>query len=215
MPTTTAKLRAFHGVDSIKEKYLNRVSKHREADQLLQNYGYWADGKGCAVGCTLHSENHLDYETELGIPVALAYLEDRLFERLPVAQARLWPERFLTAPKVGADLTLVPHQFAIWLLTDPQAIIPQVVKDKEALEIINAVADLYRRFIAGDKPSVAEWEAVSSRASEASARAWKAYDDALALALLFLLVEPSHDLLLDVLQLLIHRRARTNVPPDR
>jgi len=86
---------AFHSNPNIKSTYLARVRRHREWDEILQGYGYWSDsdGKGCGVGCTVHtSENpHKAYEIELGIPAVLAYLEDVTFEKLPAKEARLWP----------------------------------------------------------------------------------------------------------------------------
>lgn len=49
---------AFHGKKSIKTHYVNQIKAHVKADELVQGYGYWQDGKWCAVGCTLHSANH-------------------------------------------------------------------------------------------------------------------------------------------------------------
>src|SRR5262245_39209382 len=108
---------AFHNNQSVKDKYLARVKAHREADELIKGQ-YWKNGKGCAVGCTLHSDNHKAYETKLGIPQQLAYLEDCIFERLPNKKAMKWPERFLSAIRPGADLLLVWPKFTVWLLTD-------------------------------------------------------------------------------------------------
>jgi hypothetical protein len=68
---------AYHSDDTIKTAILAQLAMHREADQLVKGQ-YWEDGKGCAVGCTLHSGDHMEYETRFGIPVALARLEDRL-----------------------------------------------------------------------------------------------------------------------------------------
>src|SRR5437868_8992456 len=99
-------LRAFHGDPAIKAKYLERVRAHREADQLVRGL-YWDGWKGCAVGCTIHSGDHRAYETELGIPRNVAHLEDSIFERLRPGDAQDWPERFLEAIAVGADLALV------------------------------------------------------------------------------------------------------------
>src|ERR1700750_491921 len=73
-------LLAYHGQQSIKDKYLARVRAHRAADELVQGIG-WENGKGCAVGCTLESYEHRRYPIELGIPLHLAHLEDALFER--------------------------------------------------------------------------------------------------------------------------------------
>src|SRR3990172_9709817 len=96
---------AYHNSRAIKEKYLARVKAHAQADELIKGV-YWENGKGCAVGCTIHSDQHKAYETELGIPVELAYLEDSIFERLPNGESKKWPDRFLSAIRVGADLTM-------------------------------------------------------------------------------------------------------------
>jgi hypothetical protein len=58
---------AYHNDPSIKAKYLARVAEQHRQDDILQGYGYWARGKGCAVGCTLHSNKHSQYEIELGL----------------------------------------------------------------------------------------------------------------------------------------------------
>lgn len=106
---------AFHGKQEIKDKYLMRVEAHREADELIKGK-YWEGGKGCAVGCTIHSDDHSAYERDLGIPSAIAYLEDRIFENLPNGKSKEWPEKFLKAIPVGADLSLVTSHFMIWLV---------------------------------------------------------------------------------------------------
>ncbi len=108
---------AFHGDASIKEKYLKRVQAHREADEIIKGT-YWEDGKGCAVGCTIHGSNHARYETELGIPRQLARIEDGLFEALPNGVARDWPVKFLSAIPVGSNLYIAYWSFMLWLLVD-------------------------------------------------------------------------------------------------
>ena len=109
---------AYHNDPAIKDAILVELGKHRKADALMQGYGYWKDGKGCAVGCTLKSGNHVEYETRFGIPQMLAHLEDTIFEGLPVEKARAWPEAFMGAVKPGSDLSKVGWQFLHWLLTD-------------------------------------------------------------------------------------------------
>ena len=161
---------AYHGKQEVKDLYLNRVEEHRKADQLIQGYGYWSDGKGCAVGCTLHSGNHRSYETELGIPKILAHLEARIFESLPKENARLWPGQFLAAIQPGADLSMVWPKFVIWLLVDPT---DGVVKFAKNAAPIQAVANLYQRRIAGDEPSITEWR--NARQAAAAAAAYAAY----------------------------------------
>jgi hypothetical protein len=112
-------LRAYHGDPTIKATYLARVRAHRDADDLIQGaYGSPMNSKsgwrGCGVGCTLHSSDHDLYETELGIPVRLAYLQDHLFEALSKSEAKGFPVQFLDAIPVGADLSLVIWQMLAW-----------------------------------------------------------------------------------------------------
>lgn len=134
---------AFHGKPAVKAKYLRRVQTHRLADQILQGYGYWKDGKGCAVGCTIHGTNPAVYETELGIPLQLAGIEDRLFEGMSNDRSKVWPERFLTAIPVGADLSQIWPQFVTWLLLDKSDGVIQYVDSDDERHVIQQVAELY------------------------------------------------------------------------
>lgn len=100
------KLIAFHGKTSIRAEYIARVKAHAAADEIIQGK-YWENGKGCAVGCTIHGSNHADYEKVLGIPQVLAHLEDRIFEGLQNGESKKFPLQFLSAIKPGADLSMV------------------------------------------------------------------------------------------------------------
>jgi len=115
---------AYHSTPAIKSKLLADLQAHADADRLVKGQ-YWENGKGCAIGCTLHSlgvarksSNHAEYETHLGIPQMLAHLEDKIFEGLPNADAMRWPMRFSAAINPGADLSRVGWQWLHWLLTD-------------------------------------------------------------------------------------------------
>ena len=120
---------AFHNDPAVREQYLNRVAAHASADELLQGYGYWRGGKGCAVGCTIHGSTHKSYETELGIPEEIAYLEDWLFERLPAEKAKEWPARVLTSIASGSDLTDIYDLWSAWNLIDPKNGVITLVAD--------------------------------------------------------------------------------------
>jgi hypothetical protein len=111
---------AFHGDTALKERYLNRVRVHAAADEIIHGK-YWENGKGCAVGCTIHSGTHSKYETELGVPQMLARLEDRLFEGMANGNSKEFPGRFLEAIPVGADLSRVHWLFLHWLLSEELA----------------------------------------------------------------------------------------------
>ena len=168
---------AYLGKPEVKEMYMLRVQEHRRLDDLQQRFGYYNfDEKRqrhsmCAVGCTIHSGKHADYETLLGIPRTLAKLEDCIFEGLPVNDARQWPERFLSSITVGADLSLVWYRFAAWLFTD---------RNRAA---IDSVAALYRRAIGGDMPTRAEWHKAADAAAAARRKALKKMADKLIVLL--------------------------------
>lgn len=117
------KLLAFHNKPEIKEKYLARVRADAAADRIVSGQ-YWERGKGCAVGCTIHGNDHAAYENELGIPSVMAHLEDSLFEGIYSRNrkaAKEWPERFLMAANVGRSFdglaeicTLAATRCRIW-----------------------------------------------------------------------------------------------------
>ncbi|MGC8534871.1 MAG: hypothetical protein ACP5QR_04985 [Rhizomicrobium sp.] len=108
---------AYHGLQSEKDAILAQLQAHHDADEIVKGQ-YWQGGKGCAVGCTIHSDSHADYEPRFGIPQMLARLEDTIFEGMPNRAAKGWPLRFMGAIQPGADLSLVGWKFLHWLLTD-------------------------------------------------------------------------------------------------
>ena len=72
---------AYQGTVS-KAAILKQLRQHAKLDEIEKGH-YWDSGKGCAVGCTIHSGQHVEYETRFGIPQMLARLEDCIFEGLP------------------------------------------------------------------------------------------------------------------------------------
>ena len=173
MPT----LLAFHSDPAIKAHYLARIHAHRVADELVQGYGYWKDGKGCAIGCTLHGSDHSSYPREVGIPEELAYLEDALFEGLPVKHARAWPERLFNAIEPGADLSRVYDLWSAWNLTDPEHGVINLVSDYYYPDIHRIVRETAADCLAGkrvdDKKLVEAADA--AQAAEAARAMWAAW----------------------------------------
>jgi hypothetical protein len=174
---TPAPLIAFHGDPRIKAKYLRRIRAHRKADELVRGRG-WDNGKGCAIGCTLNAYDHQAYETELGIPELIAHLEDSIFEGLPVAEAMEWPDKFLAAIPVGADLSNVIPQIVVWQFEDVKWGLQNTeeVKDSPKLrELCVDLVALYRRKLDGGIVMDCEWESIYDRAwagTWAGAGAW-------------------------------------------
>ena len=163
-------MRAFHNDPKLKDKYVARVKEHVTADEIIHGV-YWEDGKGCAVGCTIHGRDHRLYETELGIPRVLALLEDRIFEGMGNGDSKEFPLRFISAIDPGADLSLVWPKFANWLLLDPTDGVIKFAKTDKARRAIRAVADLHSRAARGLQVKDEEWK----RARNAAAYAYDAY----------------------------------------
>ena len=159
---------AYHGLEANKTTILAQIATHREADEIIKGR-YWEDGKGCAVGCTVHSGQHAEYERLFGIPQILARLEDTIFEGLPNDLAQLWPERFMASIRPGADLSRVGWQFLHWLLTD-SAVNPGI-NHPIVCDAIKQCADVLLPLTRGEP---FDQSAVSAARSAAGSAAWSA-----------------------------------------
>lgn len=175
---------AFHNDKKIKATYLKRIRNHAKADEIIKGR-YWENGKGCAVGCTIHSSQHASYETELGIPAKLAHLEDVVFENLTNGDAKAWPERFLKAIPVGADLQWVWADFAAWMMDDAEWGIAHKTEDAELKCLMLEVAQRYRaRQTTGKKAEALADKLWAARAARDARDAWPAFVKASAEKLL-------------------------------
>ncbi len=186
---------SFHNDPAVKQKYLDRIIKHREMDNIIQGKG-WENGKGCAVGCTLENYNHARYPIELGIPKWLAYLEDSIFEGLTIEKAKLWPELFLKSIPVGVNLEPLKYHLNIKRMDRLLVIMNGLLgkgNDEVINQTINAIkmvkecnqlhldnkpcnwdaAEEIARAVAGAAAYSAAWAATSAGAAAYSA-AWAA-----------------------------------------
>ena len=167
-----SQMRAFEQTEVSMDQLLEALAAHREANRLVQE-PYWAEGRGGAVGCSIHdfrpgSEDEEDlYEPLFGIPRALPWLEDSIFMNLAWEEARLWPERFVRTIRPGSDLTMVGDHFLHWLLSGEDS---PLVPWKEEKHMQRA-AMIVKRRMAGDEPSQDEWTAVRDAAAAAAAAA--------------------------------------------
>ena len=137
---------SFFNEPCLKAAVVERVKEHQRLDQIIQGT-YWDGARGCAIGCVLHSGEHMAYETQLGLPVFLAYMDEHIFERLTVAESKLWPLRFIEAVPVGVDLELVFPRFMHWLLSDPLGM--RQYANGKTLRVIDSLVTLYTRRIEG------------------------------------------------------------------
>ena len=69
---------SFFGEQCLKDAVIERVKEHQRLDQIIQGT-YWDGARGCAIGCVLHSSDHMAYETQLGLPIFLAYMDENIF----------------------------------------------------------------------------------------------------------------------------------------
>jgi hypothetical protein len=173
-------LRAYSYPGLTKSDFLIELGMHAEQDRIVQGK-YWHRGKGCAVGCSLHSVSQrlglkkMDYskyrlfETYLGIPVVLARLEDQIFEGMAKEDAKKWPLRFAEAVPDGADLINVWNKFAPWMLRE--IALPAAGKNERARKAIIDVAEGYETNWVTLTPSVARKNAYTADAEAAYAYA--------------------------------------------
>jgi hypothetical protein len=166
---------SFHSDPQLKAKYLARIQAHFKADEIIHGK-YWENGKGCAVGCTIHSSQHMNYETELGIPVMLAKLEDRIFEGLSNGEAKKFPKQFLAAIRPGVDLSLVGWKFLHWLME----VELKGNKNERVAAVIKRCANMLVPLTKGEK--IDEEERIAVRTDAAAAYAAYAASDAAAYA---------------------------------
>ena len=178
---------AYHGKQETKDAILAQLQGHYDADEIIKGV-YWENGKGCAVGCAVHSGEHVQYETLFGIPESLARLEDRIFEGLENGKAKEWPLRFMRAVKPGADLALVQWQFLHWLITDDKVnpginhpLVKDAIADVAKLlhawskgDPIDASAAASAARSAAESAASAAWSAERSAAESAASAAWSA-----------------------------------------
>ena len=172
---------AYHNDPAVKAKHVSRMETHMKADELVRLI-YWENGKGCAVGCTIHSDDHAAYETDLGWPQWLAHLEDTMFEGMAEEAAQQFPLRLLTAVPVGfSDWDCLYHDFCTHVLRDICAFNRKASPD--VVDTVDAIIRLHVQWMAVEDHvwltarSAAESAARSAQSADqptASSVAWAA-----------------------------------------
>ena len=169
----SGELRAYHNDLTVKAKFVVRMKAHVDANDLVRRI-YWENGKGCGIGCTIHSDDHKAYETELGWPEWLAHLKDRIFEKMSDAAAREFPLRLLEAVPAGfSDWDELHHDFCIFLLRDICEF--DRTKYPAAAATINTVIRLHEKRVgAGDSAWLKAREAADTAAYSIHSAHWAA-----------------------------------------
>ena len=125
-------MRAFIKTPIKKSELMRELKAHQKADNFVRGR-YFSFGKGCAVGCSLHSvakikgltignnddakfSNHYEYEEYFNIPEFFAQLSDVLFETISEERSKTFPVEIIKAIKVGANLKDVENKFKIEIM---------------------------------------------------------------------------------------------------
>jgi len=108
---------AFFNSTELKNFVIEQLNNHKKLDQIRQGV-YFVEGKGCHLGCLTHCNEHSQQAADymFNIPIKVAYLIESVFEGLEAGQAEEWVTNSIQAIPVGADLSLVHHKLAYWLL---------------------------------------------------------------------------------------------------
>jgi hypothetical protein len=175
-----------------KQSAVALAEKHFEMDNFIQGT-YWDNDeqKGCSVGCMVKEyvqsngnvEWHEATEALFGVPRQLSYLQDRIFEMLPIEDAKKWTVRFMSAIPEGKDLSMVTTKLLLWIFTDEDGLLKFAKKRPDVLSVFNKVASLYQRKVDGETITKDEW--LEARDSARKVRAYAAaaaYADAAAYA---------------------------------
>jgi hypothetical protein len=149
---------SFYGNDQLKQDLLYQLQSHYAHDQIIKGH-YWQNGKGCHVGCCIHSNSHKDMSNFFGLPEWICYLFDNIFEGLPNDDAMRFPLESIQAIPVGVCLQPVLHKLAIWRLLDPERGVIRFSND----ECIVDVAELHKKALI-QEVSKNEWYAARSAA---------------------------------------------------
>ena len=164
---------AYLNDPKLKAKTVSEMAAHRKADELVKGR-YWDGEKGCAVGCLSKDGKggHDALSARLGVPPQLLHLEDVVFENLPTALSEKWPERFLKAIPVGADLSRVWPEWVVETLRDD--LLPLAKSEPKCVVAIEAVIHVYEQKEIDVAAASDAARAARAAASAASAAAWAA-----------------------------------------
>jgi len=205
-------MHAYHSNPQLKAQFIRLLRWHQEQDKIVQGsyqdtdeagahftvngWSFASFGAGCAVGCSIESlriiqgkagadyQDHAAYEELIGVPRVLARLEDGIFERLPIEEAKQWPIQFAESIPVGADLARVWPRFAVWLMDDAEFGVIRFARNDRQRAAIQDVADAYRRVLEGQEVTRTEWRQYAADAADAAdaaaAAAYAAYAAAYA-----------------------------------
>ena len=157
---------AFHNDPALAAMVRAQVDAHTAADEIVQGR-YWENGKGCFIGCLAHSDSIDQVENLTGFLPMLTRIAENIFEGLDNATAKGFPQAVIAAPRVGADLSLVPWQFLHWCVADALRQYADPATQAACAPAVQVLADK----VQGQPTVAADAAAYAARAADAAAEA--------------------------------------------
>ena len=161
---------AYHNNEELKQATILAMKEDIAAQRLIPGQ-YWENNKGCFVGCVVRGDDHMKFETQIGFPVMLARLADRVFEGLPTQAKRDdFAIRYLQSPAAGADLKLVGWNFLHWLLTEelPKSVVGEGKIFDDVRNSMVQAADVLLPLTMGKEVDKNAADAAAGRAADAA-----------------------------------------------
>lgn len=153
---------SFFGEPALKSAVRRRVAEHQRLDQIVQGT-YWESGRGCFIGCSLHSSEHDAFPRLLGLPEWYAHLGEAIFEGLSGGEHSTFALEVYDATPVGANLDRVRDLFLIETLADVRSL---ARPDGQAA--IDQVTELLRARAEGRSTRDRDWAAAGAAAGAAA-----------------------------------------------
>ena len=184
---------AWHGNPELKTATVAALNEDLAKDRYIRgtyarHFGH--EWRGCHIGCLVMASKravnggaltdlvniaestswHQHAEDLYGIPKPLAYLWDRTYESVELAEAPRFAVASVDAVPVGADLSLVVSHLMRDLIADPERGVWKFTAEGSAQrKAVETVGGLYARRLAGDEPGRDEWGTARAYASAAYA----------------------------------------------
>ena len=100
----------YNGNAIMQQFVIDQIAAHEAHDEIMQGR-YWANGKGCFIGCIAHDNSAEKVEEMTGMPVMLTRIAEGIFETLPNDIAKGFPGRVTRAIPMGATFRLSRGNF--------------------------------------------------------------------------------------------------------
>lgn len=162
-------MKAFNDDLATKAALMRRLAAHGVAGDLVSPATHWDGEKGSVAGCLVHDTDFTVWESQTGLPKALAPIIDLVAGALaPTEAGAAFALYWLSIIRVGVDLDGLPADVIAYLVGDPVVGISRYADDARVQDAALLIVRLHKRAARGDRPTAAEWQAARAIAIEAT-----------------------------------------------